>query len=341
MREYYYLDGLDKKGPFSKDELINLGLNDDDLIWTEGFENWKSYRDTKEIINTLSNQLPSEIVTKTGIFKKSRKVINLILFIFTLFLFSIIITFILIESIKVRSKNELTQKIDGIFGEKSVVCDGVNYAVKGKLSTIEELTIPNTKNKKLQFKDKNDLLSQLMEDHKAIEELGNLRKEGLVEKFICETGGFTFKKIKKVDNGFELEVLTSTDMGFKSSSYNRGTIQEAYNFAYDYIKNENSGCYSNSLYDLIGNFKFLEDRFYLVDNIQKPSYPNTHYWWSENDGGIFDDYRVVYYKSEGWYYEIKPKKEEIKDSFLKILFIGTIISILISAIIFVFNPFKW
>lgn len=343
MREYYYLDGLDKKGPFSEDELINLGLSEDDLIWTEGFENWKSYKDAKKIINTFSNQLPSEIVAKTGIFKKSRKVINLILFLFTLFLFSLIIAFILTESIKIRSKKELTQKIEEIFGGKLVVCDGVNYAVKGKLSTIEELTISNYKDKNylLQFKDKYDLLRKLKEKHEAFDELEKLKQEGLVEKFICETGGFTFKKLKKVDNGFELEVLTSTDMGFKSNSYNRGTIQEAYNFAYDYIKNENSGCYSNSYYDLIENFKFLEDKFYFVANVQKPSYPNSSYWWSEKDGNIFNNYCLVYYSSRGWYYEINPKKEEIRNSFLKIALTGFMISILITVVFFFSNPFKW
>jgi heme/copper-type cytochrome/quinol oxidase subunit 4 len=343
MKEYYYLDGLDKKGPYSEDELLNLGLSRDVLIWKEGFENWKSFNDVIEIINSVPIPILQEILTENQIAKKSRKLVYSCLLFFSLLIVATLIAFILTESIKLKSKKEISQKIEGIFGGKSIVCDGVHYAVKGKLSTIEELTISNFKDKNdnLHYKDKNDRIRELVERRAALDELGKLRQEGLVEKFICVSGGFTFNKLKKVDNGFELEVWTSTDMGYKSSSYNRGTIQEAYNSAFDYIKKENSGCYANSYYDLIENFKFLENKFYFVANVQKPSYPNLSYWCSEKDGNIFNNYSMVYYRTQGWYYEINPKEDEIRNSFLKIALIGFLISILITVVFFVSNPFKW
>ena len=48
--KYYYLDIIDKKGPFSLDELRILGLPLDTLIWKEG---WKSPKRISECENIL------------------------------------------------------------------------------------------------------------------------------------------------------------------------------------------------------------------------------------------------------------------------------------------------
>lgn len=48
---YYYLKGNDKIGPVSKDEVINLyranDIDDETLIWTEGWRNWRRFGDLR------------------------------------------------------------------------------------------------------------------------------------------------------------------------------------------------------------------------------------------------------------------------------------------------------
>lgn len=40
-KEFYYLDGKEQKGPYSIDQLKDLNLKSDTLIWEESFDNWK------------------------------------------------------------------------------------------------------------------------------------------------------------------------------------------------------------------------------------------------------------------------------------------------------------
>ena len=58
MKEYYYLDGLEKKGPFTEQELINLNLSSETLIWTEGYENWTALKDFPDLLKIIPPSLP-------------------------------------------------------------------------------------------------------------------------------------------------------------------------------------------------------------------------------------------------------------------------------------------
>lgn len=42
-KEYYYLDGADKKGPYSKEEIIEARLPDDTLVFSNDLNKWVSY----------------------------------------------------------------------------------------------------------------------------------------------------------------------------------------------------------------------------------------------------------------------------------------------------------
>jgi len=304
MKKYYYLDGPEKKGPFTKEELINLNLDREVLIWTEGFDNWKPIKDVEEILNVIPPPPPDEVLNTDAKIKKSKKSLYSILILLILLSLSVGIGFFITESNKTNYLDELSNRIERIFNGKFSVCDGEDYGVRGKLEKVH--------------------------------------MEGIVEKFTCESGGFTFKELKKVDNGFVLEVNTSTDLVYTSTSYFRGSVQEGYNSAFDYIKNENSGCYTNGAYELIGNFEYLNNEYYYLANVRKPSSPYADHWWSSGEGAsIYNDYRKVYYKYEGWYYEIEPKLSSIKNDFLKISMIGGGISILLFILLLAVNPFRW
>ena len=51
-KDFFYLDGNDKKGPFSIEQLKTvglIGLMPDTFVWSEGFEDWKPVKNIEEL----------------------------------------------------------------------------------------------------------------------------------------------------------------------------------------------------------------------------------------------------------------------------------------------------
>ena len=328
MKKYYYLDGPDKKGPYSEEEFINLNLNQDTLIWTEGLENWKPLKEFPDLLKVIPPPPPEEVMPKPPAKKKSKKVGYSFLILFVLLAISFGVGYGIVESKKSKYKEELNNRVDRIFNGKSIICDGVKYRVEGELTKV---TRP-VKNTTEQY----DLTYSL-----RLQEYEKAKSEGIIEKFSCTSGGFTFKKLKKIDLGYELEVQKSTDMGYTSNYYYRGSVQEAYNSAYDYIVEENSGCYSSGYYEVIENFTSMDNDYYYIQNTEKPSYPYASHWWSQGEGNIYNNWRKVFFKTDGYYYEIAERKWRIKDDYILFFSIGGGISLLIFIILLSANPFKW
>ena len=61
---YYYLKGNDKIGPVSKDEVINLyrakDIDDETLIWTEGWHNWRRFGDLRAKKQSAPSQINNQ-----------------------------------------------------------------------------------------------------------------------------------------------------------------------------------------------------------------------------------------------------------------------------------------
>jgi len=54
MSQYYIsVDGVNRKGPFSKDELVNNGLTSNSLVWCKGMSGWTKASDVPEIASLL------------------------------------------------------------------------------------------------------------------------------------------------------------------------------------------------------------------------------------------------------------------------------------------------
>lgn len=63
---YYYLDGLEKKGPYKPHELISRKLTQDTLVLSEGMTNWKPVKEVPELYSLLfevPNETQSEILS--------------------------------------------------------------------------------------------------------------------------------------------------------------------------------------------------------------------------------------------------------------------------------------
>ena len=64
MKEYFYLTGKDKNGPFLLEKLLTKGISGETLIWTEGMGNWQKLKDTpelKQVIKPLPPPPPIDI----------------------------------------------------------------------------------------------------------------------------------------------------------------------------------------------------------------------------------------------------------------------------------------
>lgn len=64
---YYYLEGANKKGPFSKEEIINLHLSKDIWVYRDGMDKWKAITEVEELneIEVPEIQKGNEPVTKS------------------------------------------------------------------------------------------------------------------------------------------------------------------------------------------------------------------------------------------------------------------------------------
>lgn len=328
MKKYYFLNGIQKNGPFSEEELIRLNLDIETLVWTEGFDNWIQLKDIKELIKTIPPPIPENIPKKIVAKKQSKKLLLSTFLLLALLIISFIVIYTLIESKKAELKQELTHRVENIFNDKPIICDGVKFNVTGDL---KEITKPIKTNS-----ESFDLVYGI-----ELDEYEKAKEEGLIEKFYCKNGGFTIKKISKIDTGYELEITTSTNMAFTSSNYWRGTVQEAYNSTFNYFIERDADFYEKGSYQLIENFPNLMNEYYELKNAGKPSNLNFSHSMLADGANIQNNYRKVYYKQETWYYEISPKKAEIEIAYIRYLSVTGGFSFFIFILSLILNPFKW
>lgn len=113
MRQYFYTDGINKFGPFLKEELYNQKVSRSTKIWYYGLDNWKEIssiteledlilsippeikQNTKAIINSADNNKSGDLKLNT-LQKKNKKWFNnkLIIGIILIVFFSILIFYL-------------------------------------------------------------------------------------------------------------------------------------------------------------------------------------------------------------------------------------------------------
>ena len=59
MKQYYYSEEGEKKGPFSLKEFEGISITKDTLIWSEGFSAWTHAKDLEEFVPILSMKPPT------------------------------------------------------------------------------------------------------------------------------------------------------------------------------------------------------------------------------------------------------------------------------------------
>jgi len=329
--EYYYLDGIDKKGPFSKEEILSKNLSNETLVFHEGISNWTPLENCEKLKEPIfkepqiqENQIATE---KTKIINEPKKIrIPSILFLIAFLGLSILLSYFYTTNKKENDLKIINAKVEEIFNGKDEICDYQIGYLKGKLQ-------------------KPSLFSpQDNEDNR------------LVEYYECESGGWTVLSLKKVINGFEYLNNYSTNMGFKvvESNYKpgvdfgygyssrgysvptyRGTVQNAYKEAMECIsvEKENKPFVAGS-YSKIKTFDEITTDFYTISNVEPTKYSdgtvNLKTWESMGEASVFNINWIVWYKISGKHFEIV----ELKNVFNKLWLKYSLISGLIATLIF-------
>ncbi|MDX1828891.1 MAG: DUF4339 domain-containing protein [Lutibacter sp.] len=330
---YFYLDGADKKGPLSKDEIIALKLSEKTLIYYDGLDNWQPISELEDFKekNTVNDLKFEEQETKTE--KRKIKIPSFIIFLFIATIASTIAYYIS-ERIKEKDLQLIKQNVNDIFNGKDEICDFTKTGVKGDL-------------KLNPGKHTLDWLSYFYKNDNEDKEL--------YEMFICESGGWTVLTLTKLNNGYKYVESYSTDMGFKvpestytpgtnygygvkTSGYSlptyRGTVQNAYNEAMNYISVEKENkSYLAGVYNKIMTFGELNSEFHSVNNVEPSKYSSESVfaksWESMGEASVFNKKWIVWYKSKGKHYEIVLNEEKYKKRLIINLSIALGITLLI------------
>ena len=370
-REFYYLDEKEQKGPFSIDQLKTVGLKPDTLVWTEGFENWKPVKDIEEfkvfikktpppppIIdnspNTPINQsqdiddYKKVLVEDSNVkFWASFKIFGIS---FLLIGLAMLLSYSILDNKKQKLKKEIYAKVDNILDGKTVVLDG--------LETLTDGVLKETNYSRLKNKNSNDqslLFQEWWESGK------------LYSIYEATNGGFTIKQLtKQNDDGFDVETISSGDMGYKKPSGNyvkpqymdgvwgdrikisdgyyssnfRLSVRQCYTEAFEYFTKDDrhsSGAYTPGKYVDISNFSEIGNEYFYMDNTVPKQFSTSGNFsssWessSNHSTNINTEDWAVYYSNYGKHYEITENETLISKDLLSYICmsVGSIIFLLV------------
>lgn len=366
--EYFILDGLDRKGPYTEEELKSRNVTGDTLVYSEGMKIWTKIKDLPELYDLVFPKISNE-VTKTpssldiisaenpleqnpshNLILNKKKKIPSILFLLLGILLAIGISYLLVRTNREKDLANLTKKIDNVLGGKNQICDRQNTGVTGNLYRVEK-----TNDSTLFYRSPqgtNFFWHFLF----GLEEFEQYKQ--LTDYYECKEGGFTVLTLKKVFTGFEIVENKSDNMGFKTPAFKtipgkdygygittpgynmptgRPSIQGAYTGAMEFLTSEKEDkSYVPGCYGSIESFGEINSDYFHVENI----YPTKYSSGSENAKSwtgksfIFTNYWIVLYNYNGKHYEIVENKNYLRN---KWIIYSLIASIILSLIYFIFQ----
>lgn len=371
-KEFYYLDEKEPRGPFTIDQLKSFGLKPDSLVWTDGFENWKHAKDVEELKFILKKTpppppiidiSPSSKIEDVNEKQEDNKIlvedsnvkfwVKFKIFAFSLFLlgFAALGAFIFSNSKVKKHKEEINSRIDKVFDGKTVVLDGTFLLPQG---TIEETSYSSKSNNR-------------EDDPYASPSKPWWERDKLYTIFKVSSGGFTIKKLtKRYPDGFDIETITSGDMGYKKPTRSfippeymdtgwgerwrisggryvtnyRLPIRQCYIMVYEYFTKydlHSPGAYTPGKYNDILNFNSIRNEYFYMDNtepkIHQLTSHNYSYWYSPDDHSknINSEDWAVYYSITGRHYVLTPNKKAINEDLFTYLVasVGPVLILLI------------
>lgn len=120
----YYLEGIEKKGPFSKQELKDLNLNTETLVYSDEWKSWQKIKELPDLLIFLSSKdFEKKEISRKSYIKENPIIIKPIFVYFILLLTSLLLSFI---SVSIRKKSDFTDiknEINDYFGGNQSIAD--------------------------------------------------------------------------------------------------------------------------------------------------------------------------------------------------------------------------
>ena len=238
--QYYYLEGIEKRGPFAKSDLKNRGLKPETLILSDGMENWLPINQIPELYEYIFSIEPSNEVNNTNdsnrdyaeselsqlkTTEQSKIKISSTLFLLFCFVLCTGITYLITNSLRKNDIDEINKKIDLVFQGKNAVSDYSYDGTDGQLYDVylssffesigDDKNVVRTKKRTLAFKPIDS------EDDKYAAYNEEKRKQWDLFKSLVQYyetnpfSGFETLKAEKNTSSFSITNCWSGDMAYK------------------------------------------------------------------------------------------------------------------------------
>ncbi len=250
--QYYYLEGIEKRGPYTKVELKERDLKPETLVLSEGMENWlpiKQIPELNEFIflrdslndNNDSNQtFDKKEETKDANVEQSKIKISSAFFLLLCFVLCVGLTYLITNSQRKNDFDEINKKVDLVFQGKNNVSDYSYDGTDGQLYDVylssffegigDDKNVVRTKKRTLAYKPAD------VEDDKYVTYNEEKRKQwdlfkGLVQYYETNPfSGFETINAEKNTSTFSITKCWSGDMAYKvpESKHYSGYSSEYY-----------------------------------------------------------------------------------------------------------------
>ncbi len=319
---YYYMDGLDKKGPYTKEEIKLRKLPSETLMIREGMTQWcklESFDELNEPISNEGNQNLSTNSTTKEDYKNPEKIkVSSNVFLYAGIILSILISIGIAYIQKNKDLISFNQKINELMSGKTAISDYSYDGTDGKLLKVyrsglfdgiftsgDKDNVIKTQNHDLAYKP-NDNIKEgdnsyywNEQQRKYWDLFKDLKEYYESEKFT----GFTAQKLERNGEVFTLNYMWSGDMAYKvpasrhyegySSEYYsspgydiptyRPTIGKCYEEAAKYLTVEDKDkTYIEGSFKKIDQFEYLESDFFEIEKLNHKYYKALDTIYVEN-----------------------------------------------------------
>ena len=319
---YYYMDGLDKKGPYTKDEIKLRRLPSETLLIKEGMTQWNKlefFEELNEPLFKVGHDIPSTNSTSIEENVNSEKIkVSSNIFLYIGIILSILISVGIAYIQKNKDLNSFNQKINEMMSGKTTISDYSFDGTQGKLLKVyrsglfegilasgDKDNVVKTQNHDLAYKP-NDNIKEGDNSYYWNEQdrkYWDLFKD--LKEYYESTGftGFTAKKLERNGDIFTVNYIWSGDMAYKVSASKhyegysneyysspgydlptyRPTIAKSYEEAARFLTVEDKGkSYLEGSYKKIDNFEYMESDFHEVEQLYPKYYKGLDTIYVEN-----------------------------------------------------------
>jgi hypothetical protein len=309
---YYYLDGLDKKGPYNSEEIKARNLNIETLIFKDGASNWSPLSNFPELLQPVILQENNDAANSADISKDNevtKTKIRIPVFLVITLGVSICIgsSYAIVHFERLHDLQSFKNEIDNLFKGKTAISDYSYTTTSGEIYKVflsgflglksEEKNIVKTEKHTLSYK---PFLKEGAKDYevqqynKELKEWNDFKE--LVEYYEADKyTGFTALRLEKYYDKYTIEDFWSGDMAYKVSEYkhypgynsnyysspgydlptNRPSVSEAYKEAVKFLTVENEDkSYEAGSFSTISAFPHKESNFYEIEQ----DYPRYSYY---------------------------------------------------------------